>query len=110
MPPSTESSEPEWVTPQIIRQIFNDSQFYEKSLSGEISSKLKRNSHPDPTPKGEPYCTHSQIVYYYEHSGKPLAIVHQYLRPDGTLGASGRPDPKRLYLGDRIISIKTRHE
>jgi hypothetical protein len=28
-----------------------------------------------------------------------LAVVHRYLRTDGTLGASGRPDPKRLREG-----------
>jgi hypothetical protein len=27
------------------------------------------------------------------------ASIHRYLRPDGTLGASGRPDPKRLVEG-----------
>jgi hypothetical protein len=29
-------------------------------------------------------------------------MVHQYLQPDGTLGASGQPDPKRL-LHDGIL-------
>jgi hypothetical protein len=34
-----------------------------------------------------------------------MAIVHQYLRPDGTLGASGLPDPKWLRDGDRILIL-----
>jgi len=29
-----------------------------------------------------------------------IAIVHQYLLPNGTLGGSGRPDPKRVTVGD----------
>jgi hypothetical protein len=27
-----------------------------------------------------------------------VAVMHQYLRPDGTIGASGQPDPKRLVV------------
>ena len=29
-------------------------------------------------------------------AGSEVARVHQYLRKDGTLGASGRPDPKMI--------------
>jgi hypothetical protein len=37
-------------------------------------------------------------VAYYETWGnrRRIALVHQYLRPDGTVGASGRPDPKAI--------------
>jgi hypothetical protein len=47
-------------------------------------------------------------VYYYTQDGNPIAVVHQYLRPDGTIGASGRPDPKRLFLEDRILAVRSR--
>jgi hypothetical protein len=37
------------------------------------------------------------MVAYYDGQGDEIARVHQYLRPDGTLGAAGRPDPKRIF-------------
>lgn len=49
----------------------------------------------------EPAGTLSQIVAY-ESDGNRIALVHRYLRPDGSIGASGRPDPKEL-LEDGIL-------
>lgn len=95
-----------YVSEEEIRTIFNDNRFYEKLLAGELVASKKRNSHT--APDGEPYCTHSQIVNYYDKAGNRIAVVHQYERPDGTLGASGKPDPKRIWLEDRIISVRTR--
>jgi len=106
-PHSKEPLPVEWVNKHIIRQYFNNSQLYEQMKSGQLVTYLKRNSHPDRPPAGEPVCTRSQIVFYYTRDGEPAAIVHQYFRPDGTLGASGLPDPKRLFLEDRIISVRT---
>jgi len=96
----------EWVTEDIIRQYFNDGQFVEKLKSGQLVAHTKRSSHPNKPPRGEPICTWSQIVYYCTLSGRTIAIVHQYLRPDGTIGASGLPDPKSLILKDKIISVR----
>ena len=45
----------------------------------------------------EPFCTRSQTITYRDRDGRRIAIVHQYLRQDGTLGASGAPDPKKLW-------------
>jgi hypothetical protein len=45
------------------------------------------------------------MVKYYSQDGEVLALVHQYLRPDGTIGASGKPDPKRLYLTKEILYL-----
>jgi len=35
-----------------------------------------------------------------------VALVHQYLRSDGTLGASGQPDPKRIVIGNVVYATK----
>lgn len=43
------------------------------------------------------------MVWYYDESLEGVALVHQYLRPDGSLGGSGKPDPKRLLLDDEIL-------
>lgn len=109
MPPD-DKTPAERVPAHIIRQYFNESQIYKKMASGEYTTYIKRSSHPNPPPPGEPYCTHSQIVYYYTKDGRPVAIVHQYLRPNGSIGASGMPDPKRLFLADRILYVSSKQE
>lgn len=96
-----------WVASSEIRRVFNQAGYLEKVKSGEVIVDRRRNSHPNPPPPGEPFCTHSQIIYYYTKDGLPLAVVHQYLRPDGTLGGSGLPDPKRLFLPDKILSVRS---
>ncbi len=111
MPPSEDQSpidRVEEVTEDIIRQHFNNGQYYEKVQSGELVTRIKDRSHPERLPPGEPICTWSQIIVYYTKTGEPVAYVHQYLRPDGTIGASGRPDPKRLFLPDRTLFVRAR--
>lgn len=49
------------------------------------------------TAAAQPEATRSQIWSYYTESGQQLAVVHQYMRPDGTLGSAGLPDPKWLF-------------
>lgn len=51
---------------------------------------------------GQPYCTRSQFVRYFDEDGL-VAAMHQYRRRDGALGVSGMPDPKYLRLEDRIL-------
>lgn len=100
----------EYVSSDIIRQEFNRHHIDEKVKSGQVIAFLKRNSHLSSPPEGEPYCTHSQIIYYYTQSGhllSLLAVAHQYLRPDATIGGSGKPDPKRLYLPDKILAVRS---
>ena len=43
------------------------------------------------------------MVWYLGHDGQKNVLVHQYLLPDGTIGGSGRPDPKRMILDDEVI-------
>lgn len=43
------------------------------------------------------------MVWYLGPDGQKLALVHQYLLPDGSISGSGRPDPKRMVLEDEVI-------
>lgn len=105
---STPPCPTEEVTKSEIRKAFNDGQFWERAQSGElIPCTLKSNHLKRPGGKG-PLCTRSELVVYYTSDRRPVAWVHQYLRPDGTLGGSGRPDPKRLVIEDRIIAVHVR--
>jgi len=38
----------------------------------------------------------SQVVKFYSGADELILVVHQFIRPDGTLGASGLPDPKMI--------------
>lgn len=80
-----------------MRRIFNQGRYWERAQQGEFNTTVVRQSHPSPLGAGQPFCTLSQMVSYRDRSGREVARVHQYLRPDGSLGASGRPDPKRLF-------------
>jgi hypothetical protein len=98
-----------WVDPDTIRRAFNDARYFDRMRSGELRSELRRMPHHLTLrlarSRGEPRCTWSQVWSYIDSTtGRQVAIVHQYRRRDGTLGASGLPDPKWLRLSDgRII-------
>jgi hypothetical protein len=79
-----------------MRRRFNRGRYYERVLAGQLSADLKRNTHPSRTKANEPFCTYTQEISYLD-SGLEVARIHQYLRPDGKIGASGQPDPKRLF-------------
>ena len=51
------------------------------------------------------YCTRSQVLRYFDGNGNRIAVVHQIRNPDGTIGASGKPDPKYLQLEDEILRV-----
>jgi hypothetical protein len=87
-----------------LRRKFNEGQYYERLRAGELSELVLEEGHPSPPRAQEPFCTRSQLVAYYE-GGTKVAEVHQVVRPDGDLGASGRPDPKRLLAGEILYVI-----
>jgi hypothetical protein len=75
-----------------LRRKFNRGRYWERLQAGQLVGAVGASGHPVLT--FEPFCTVSQIVRYFTPAGEKVAVVHQYVRPDGTLGASGRPDPK----------------
>jgi len=80
-----------------MRNLFNAQGYWDKTKSGEFTEVILEQRHPSLTAAHEPFCTHSQMISYRNSSNEEMARVHQYLRPDGTIGASGKPDPKRIY-------------
>jgi hypothetical protein len=64
---------------------------------GDAFARVIR-SRPAPVASGEPAGTLSQTVDYLDNNWRVVARVHQYRRADGTLGASGLPDPKKLVV------------
>lgn len=87
-----------------IQQAFNERQLYSRLLAGELQASIRDDNHLNRARAANlrmPYCTRSQMVAYLEH-GQLVTWVHQYLQPNGTLGASGQPDPKWLRVGQDI--------
>lgn len=86
--------------------MFNDGKYWQRSQSGEFSVVVLEDRHPALTAAKEPHCTRSQMLSYRDSTGNEVARVHQYLRPDGTIGASGKPDPKRLYKDGQLYRLQ----
>jgi hypothetical protein len=85
------------VSPSRLRELFNSGDYSDRISAGKLVPKVLREGHPAPPKSHEPPCTKSQILAYLDARGHRVVIVHQYLRTNGKLGASGRPDPKKLY-------------
>ena len=87
--------------------MFNEGRYVERVQSGELVELLGFDHHPCPPGVNEPFCTRSQRVRYVDlQRGGTVAQVHQYLRMDGSLGASGRPDPKAILQGRTIYRLE----
>jgi hypothetical protein len=82
--------------------MFNSGNYWQRAKNGEFQQKLLRDGHPSPPRAAEPDCTRSQSIAYTDKDGKKVAKVHQYLRKDGSIGASGKPDPKSLRIGNIV--------
>ena len=81
-----------------MRERFNRGKYWERMLRGEFKPVVIDQGNPQPDVKAkEPLGTVSQTVSYRDVHNDEVLRVHQYLRPDGSLGGSGMPDPKRLF-------------
>jgi hypothetical protein len=50
------------------------------------------------------------MVSYRDTGNFEIARVHQYLRTDGSIGASGRPDPKRLFEEGTLYRLEKKQQ
>lgn len=88
-----------------LRRLFNEGRYHERAQANQllISVESEREARDS---AGQPPGTLSQMVWYFDPSTLDrVALVHQYRRPDGSIGGSGRPDPKRLLLQDEILFL-----
>lgn len=85
--------------------MFNEGNYWQRAAAGEFQQVVLESRHPSLTAANEPFCTYSQMVSYRDEEGKEVARVHQYVRPDGSVGASGKPDPKRLRIGNILYYL-----
>lgn len=95
------------VDPSELRALFRDARIEERALAGELSTEVRKGSeHPAPDRVGEPAGTLSHMLVYLDSSGRAVALAHEYLRPDGSIGASGLRDPKWLRFRGAVWMVK----
>jgi hypothetical protein len=94
------------MTKKELRRIFNN-HVLPRIHRRELLEILESEGTPNPK-IGEPAGTLSQRLTYWQSGGDDLekvCFVHRYLRPDGTIGQSGLPDPKMvLHEGERCAA------
>ena len=89
-----------------LREIFNGQNFSERIRAGEII-KVVAEERPlrDNSVRGWIPGTMSQEIHYLDKEGVLWAKAHQYYRPDGELAAGGKPDPKRVRVGNVLYRL-----
>lgn len=78
-----------------LRRRFAQGDYLNRALAGEFGCCLARTKRA--RSKDEPPGTRSVAVSYVDELLHRIFLVHFYLRPDGTIGGSGKPDPKWLF-------------
>ena len=89
-----------------LRRVFNEGRFHDRLTAGELIEVIEREGTPDPR-NGQPPGTVSRTSWYTKPGPglgfEKVALVHYYLLADGSIGGSGRHDPKRLILDGVIL-------
>ena len=93
------------ITRAEMRSRFNTGGYIERIRAGDLQPRIRRDAHPSQPLASVPHCTRSQFVAYYDTHGARIVDVHQYLLPDGTIGGSGIPDPKRIFEGETLYIV-----
>jgi hypothetical protein len=78
-----------------LRQLFDYANYWGRLQKGELHQVVIDRHTPDSNT--EPPGTESQMISIRQPDGFEVARVHAYIRPDKSLGASGKPDPKIVY-------------
>jgi len=88
-----------------MRRMFNEERFVERAERGEIKAVVVHSGTPSPD-VGLPDGSKSELVSYRDLNNLELSRAHQYVLPDGRIGASGMPDPKRVLKGGKLYRIE----
>jgi hypothetical protein len=84
-----------YVSPDELRSIFDRGRYAERARAGELIERELVRGRPSLS-SAHPADAISRRVAYYDHTGRELAVAHELVLADGTIGGSGRPDPMRV--------------
>ena len=89
------------ITENELQRKFNNN---EGGYPSQIARLKKRTVYDEPaSPKsGQVPGTRSIVEMYYNAAGQRVMTLHYFLKPDGTLGGSGKMDPKELLVGNAM--------
>jgi hypothetical protein len=88
-----------------LRRRFAEGDYLNRAARGEFGCCLV-TSNPARS-ADEPLGTKTVVVSYLDAALNRIFMVHFYLRPDKTIGGSGKPDPKWLFEGGVVyVAIK----
>jgi hypothetical protein len=87
-----------------MRELFWSERLLERSESGEWRKTKVRESPISLIYSGK-HCVASQVWLWIDGNDEERVRVHQYLTADGQIGASGKPDPKRIFLNNTIYRL-----
>jgi|ERR1035437_3882263 hypothetical protein len=91
-----------------MQDLFHKCNFLVKIKTKELRQVLLRERHADPLKSGHPFCTHSQILSFQDLNQNEVIRAHQYLMPDGRIGASHMPDPLRIFIDGTIHKLEAK--
>ena len=94
-----------YVSPDDLRDIFDRGRYSERARAGELIERELVRGRPSLSSAHPPEAI-SRRVGYYDEAGRELAVAHELILPDGTIGGSGRPDPMRVDV-DGTLYIST---
>lgn len=85
--------------------MFNEGGYVERVRKGELTEVIVHSGIPNPV-IGLPAGTKSQMISYRDENGEEVARAHRFLKPDGTIGASGLADPKRIFKNGTLYRLE----
>lgn len=100
---SSSSLPQRYVCPWILRRLFNESNITERAEREEVRVTYRKLPRRAPASAGQAPGAVTELLEYFLPDGTSIALAHQYRNPDGTIGASGRPDPKLLRTDVEIL-------
>ncbi len=98
---------PQKVDKRGLRRHFNDPEF-RTALLRRTNQQVEQYSELAPPSARQVEGATSHIYDWFEYIQEFdrtnfLASVHLYRNPDGTIGASGQPDPQYLVIGNTLL-------
>lgn len=84
--------------------MFNEGNFLKKIRKGEYKAESKRCS-PVPADSDKigdsiPIGSISQTLYFFNTDNQKAIEIQRYIKPDGSIGASRKNDPKEILVGN----------
>jgi len=85
-----------------LRCVFNRGKFYHRTLTGALRAQTRSRKPVSLRSRGPADAAWQHFIVYLDPvTGDEVALVQQYEREDGSIGASGLPDPKWVVRAGR---------